>query len=153
MTTYNLPSGDSLFVHDDGTQEFTIKKSTFLTILTKLYPRLNTFVFPCPWQNKFKVIVCIRWVKFLVNYHYTLNINFSFNGNDNTICYHVDNGLKVIFRLTNLNRTRYSNLVTIILPASMRGKYYDNIIRKVVGLPASEEIINAGYARNTTGGG
>jgi hypothetical protein len=137
MTTYSLPRDNmgSLTVCDDGTQEFTVGKSTFLAILKKLHPLMNTFVFP--WQNKFKVIVGIRWFNCLLNYHYTFDIKFSFNGNDNTACYYVY-GLKVIFRLTNLNRTRYSNLVTIILPASMRGKYYDNIIRKVVGLPASE---------------
>jgi hypothetical protein len=135
MTIYNLPNGDSLLVHDDGTQVFSMFQSTLLTILKKLYPRLNTFVFP--WQNKLQVVFG-RFCCFLKQHYrhtkFSIKLTIWPRGSYN-IQITAGDELEVEIGL--------STVVTIQLSASMRGGYYDNIIREVVGLTASKETIYA----------
>jgi hypothetical protein len=136
MTTYNLPNGDSLLVHDDGTQVFSMFQSTLLTIFKKLYPHLNTFVFP--WQNKLQVVFG-RFCCFLKQHyrHTKFSIKLTiWSRGGYRIQITAGDELEV-----EIGFDKYSAVVTIKLSASMRGGYYDNIIREAVGLPASKETI------------
>jgi hypothetical protein len=143
MTTYNLPNGNVLSVYDDGTQEFYIDQSTFLAILQEWEPRIDNFVWRTrdvwwPWQDKFNVILR-RWVWHLERDYYELNLTLKKIGADKKLIVYIDNiGMEV-----TINKYRK---ITIKLSAStsMRGRYFDNIIRDVVGLPASRETIDAG---------
>jgi hypothetical protein len=140
MTTYNLPNDNVLSVDDDGTQEFYIDQSTLLTILKKLYPRLNIFVFP--WQNKLPVIFG-RFCWFLKQDYRRTQFSIKFTiwpRGGYRIQITAGDELEVEIGLDKYSET----VVTIKLSASMRGRYFDNIIRDVVGLPASNEIISAG---------
>ena len=147
MTIYQLPHGDALLVHDDRTQEFDIDQSTLLIILKKLYPRLNTFVFP--WQNKLPVIFG-RFCWFLGrDYRGTqFSIITIYPRGGYSIQITAGDELEV-----EISLSKDSTVVTIKLSASMRGGYFDNIIRDVVGLPASQEIISTGGNRNIQGWG
>ncbi len=148
MTTYRLQNGQ-LRVLCDGTQVFDVDQSTFLAILQEWEPRIDNFVWrpvwrTChntfdvwwPWQDKFNVILR-RWVWHLERDYYELNLTLKKIGADKKLIVYIDNiGMEV-----TINKYRK---ITIKLHASMRGGYFDNIIRYVVGLPASKETISAG---------
>jgi hypothetical protein len=138
MTTYNLRNDNVLSVDDNGTQVFDVDQSTFLAILQEWEPRIDNFVWRpvwrtrhntfdvwWPWQDKFNVILR-RWVWHLERDYYELNLTLKKIGANKKLIVYIDNIMEV-----TINKYRK---ITIKLSDSMRGGYFDHIIRNAIGL-------------------